>query len=79
MTVAVLASCQRPALWTWPSCLYLQALPESFSGGNDRKADDYTGRSLDRTSKVVAFRQAGSAEHQAKAPLAPQWRAAGRR
>jgi len=72
MTVAVLASCQRPALWTWPSCLYLQALPESFSGGNDRKADDYTGRSLDRTSKVVAFRQAGSAEHQAKAPLAPQ-------
>ena len=70
MTVAVLASCQRPALWTWPSCLYLQALPDSFSGGNDRKADDYTGRSSDRTSKVVAFRQADEDAGRRSAPSA---------
>ena len=55
MTVAVLASCLRPALWTWPSCLYLQALPDFFRGQWPEKSTIIRGDAAAAQAKLRLF------------------------
>ena len=75
MTVAVLASCQRPALWTWPSCLFLQALPDSFPGAMTGKPTIIRGVPTIAQAKLWLFVKPANARDR-KATLQARTRAA---